>query len=230
MDSEQIVIRLGAALLLGAAIGLERQWRSHYVGLRTNALITTGSAALMLLAVMLPVTGDVTSLSRIASQIITGVGFLCAGVIMHEGVNVKGFNTAATIWCSTVVGMFAGMGLFLPAAILTVLILLVNLFMLPIVNLINTRTSALEESDAHYRITITCRPVDMAQVRSAVVSCVQAHKANLKSLESKCSQEAGAMEINAEILPGARDNALVEKILQEIGQTAAITSAQWQVY
>ncbi|MCE9506972.1 MAG: MgtC/SapB family protein [Alphaproteobacteria bacterium] len=149
MTWEQITLRLGIALLLGGMIGLERQWRSHYVGLRTNTLITIGSAALMIFGLMLPA-GDPAGLGRIASQIITGVGFLCAGVIMHEGVNIKGFNTAATLWCSVAVGMFAGTGLFIPAGILTIFIILVNLLMLPAVYFINRTTTPEEmESNGH---------------------------------------------------------------------------------
>ena len=143
MTWEQMALRLGIALLLGSAIGLERQWRSHYVGLRTNTLVTIGSAAMMIFGQMLPAE-EHASLEHIASQIITGVGFLCAGVIMHEGVNIRGFNTAATLWCSVAVGIFTGTGLFVPAAILTVFIVLVNLLMLPIVYFVN-RTSTPEE-------------------------------------------------------------------------------------
>ena len=144
MAWEEMVLRLGVALLLGSAIGLERQWRSHYVGLRTNALITIGSAAMMIFGQMLP-REDHASLEHIASQIITGVGFLCAGVIMREGANVKGFNTAATLWCSVAVGIFTGSGLFVPAAVLSAFITLVNLLMLPLVYFVN-RTSIPERS------------------------------------------------------------------------------------
>lgn len=133
---EDLSMRLGVALLLGGAIGVERQWRSHYVGLRTNTLVTIGSAALMIFGLMLPAT-DVTGVGRIASQVITGIGFLCAGVIFHEGLTAKGFNTAATLWCSTAVGMFAGMGFFMPAFILAAFIVLVNMFLRPIVYFIN---------------------------------------------------------------------------------------------
>ena len=146
MNWEEISLRLGIALLLGSVIGLERQWRSHYVGLRTNTLITIGSAAMMIFGQMLPAE-EHASLEHIASQIITGVGFLCAGVIMHEGVNIKGFNTAATLWCSVAVGIFTGTGLFVPAGILTVFIILVNLLMLPVVYFIN-RTTTPEEMES----------------------------------------------------------------------------------
>ncbi len=141
MTSEEIILRLGVALLLGGAIGLERQWKSHYVGLRTNTLVAIGSAALMIFGLMIA-PHDTEGLSRIASQIITGIGFLCAGVIMHEGVTAKGFNTAATLWCSVAVGMFAGYGLFAPAAILGVIIIAVNLLFRPIDAFINKKTVA----------------------------------------------------------------------------------------
>ena len=140
-------MRLGVALLLGGAIGVERQWRSHYVGLRTNTLVTIGSAALMIFGLMLPA-GDPSGLGRMASQIITGVGFLCAGVIMHEGMTSKGFNTAATLWCSVTVGIFAGSGFFIPAAILAALIIVVNLCFHPLVNYINKKTVA-EETESY---------------------------------------------------------------------------------
>lgn len=143
MTWEEMALRLGIALLLGSIIGFERQWRSHYVGLRTNALITIGAAAMMIFDQMLPAEAN-ASLEHIASQIITGVGFLCAGVIMREGANVRGFNTAATLWCSVAVGIFTGSGLFIPAAILSAFITLVNLLMLPIVYFVN-RTSTPEE-------------------------------------------------------------------------------------
>ena len=148
---EDIAMRLGVALLLGGAIGVERQWRSHYVGLRTNTLITIGSAALMIFGQMLPA-GDPTGLGRIASQIITGVGFLCAGVIFHEGITAKGFNTAATLWCSTAVGMFAGIGLFMPATILAAFIVLVNLFLRPIVYVINKRAASEKPESPDYNV------------------------------------------------------------------------------
>lgn len=141
MNWEEIAIRLGVALLLGGAIGLERQWRSRYVGLRTNTLLTLGSAAMMIFALMLPSNGDPAGLVHIVAGIITGVGFLGAGVIVKEGVTVKGFNTAATLWCSVAVGLFVGAGFLTAAAVLTAFIVLVNLFLRPVVYYINEKTA-----------------------------------------------------------------------------------------
>lgn len=151
MNWEEIAMRLGVALLLGSAIGLERQWRSRYVGLRTNTLLTIGSAAMMIFALMLPSNSDPAGLVHIVAGIITGVGFLGAGVIVKEGVTVKGFNTAATLWCSVAVGLFAGAGFLAAAAILTGFVVLVNLFLRPIVYYINEKTAASDGTESHGR-------------------------------------------------------------------------------
>ena len=92
---------LSVALLLGVVIGLERQYNQHPAGLRTNALVCLGTA----LFVSLPhLYGHDLSPDHIVGQVVTGVGFLGGGVILREGLSVKGMNTAATLWCSAAVG------------------------------------------------------------------------------------------------------------------------------
>jgi len=94
----EFALRLGCALLCGAVIGVERQWRQRTAGLRTYTLVAVGSALFVMLATLTP--GD-SSPTRIAGQIVTGIGFLGAGVIMRSGLTVRGLNTAGTIWCSS---------------------------------------------------------------------------------------------------------------------------------
>lgn len=113
-----------------------------------NTLLTIGSAAMMIFALMLPTNGDPAGLVHIIAGIITGVGFLGAGVIVKEGVTVKGFNTAATLWCSVAVGLFVGAGFFAGAAILTAFIVLVNLFLRPIVYYINEKAAASDGTES----------------------------------------------------------------------------------
>src|SRR5579859_2116770 len=96
--------RLSLAVLLGSGIGIERQWHQKMAGLRTNALVALGSCGFVVFSSML----NPADPTRIASQIVTGIGFLGAGVILREGVNVHGLNTAATLWCSAMVGTFVG--------------------------------------------------------------------------------------------------------------------------
>jgi putative Mg2+ transporter-C (MgtC) family protein len=103
----ELVIRLGSALLLGSLIGAERQWRQRTAGLRTYSLVSVGAALFVLLAPLSGVQGEST---RVAAQVISGVGFLGAGVLMRTGLTVHGLNTASTIWCSAAVGVLAGSG------------------------------------------------------------------------------------------------------------------------
>jgi putative Mg2+ transporter-C (MgtC) family protein len=93
-------LRLLLAIGLGALIGLERQWRQKQAGLRTNTLVSLGSAAFILLSLSLTdSTGDP---SRVAGQIVTGIGFLGAGVILRNGVNIQGLNTSRSRICCCV--------------------------------------------------------------------------------------------------------------------------------
>ena len=119
----QSLLGLLLALALGAAVGLERQIRNHPAGLHTNALVCLGSAAYVLVALQV---SDATSSARIAGQVVTGVGFMCAGVIWHEGATVRGLNTAATIWCTAAVGILAGLNFSLLAIIAAAVLLFAN--------------------------------------------------------------------------------------------------------
>lgn len=100
----EFLIRLFLALGLGGAIGLERQLRNHEGGLKTNALVAMGSCMFVIMAETFP------NPDHIVGQIIQGIGFLGAGMIMRDGLHVRGLNTAATLWCAAAVGTLAGVG------------------------------------------------------------------------------------------------------------------------
>ncbi len=118
-------LSLIVALLMGAFIGAEREYRSKAAGFRTLILICVGSALFTLLSIRL---GDARSHDRIASNIITGIGFLGAGVIFKDGVNIAGLTTATSIWVTAALGMAAGAGEFVLAAIGALLVIIVLAF------------------------------------------------------------------------------------------------------
>jgi putative Mg2+ transporter-C (MgtC) family protein len=109
------------ALILGAVIGLERERRRHPAGFRTMAMVSVGSCLFTLLGARLFVGG--TDPTRIAAQVVTGVGFLGAGAILREGGGVRGLTTAATIWVVAAIGMAAGFGTYVIAVGCTALVL-----------------------------------------------------------------------------------------------------------
>ncbi len=117
------VIGLIAAVVFGALIGFERQLRGH-PGLHINALVALGAAAFVIADAL---TGDHSGQVRIAGQVATGVGFLCAGVIMHQGATVRGLNTAATIWCAAAAGVLAGFGMILWSGLVAALLIGTNI-------------------------------------------------------------------------------------------------------
>ena len=121
------IVGLAASLVLGALIGLERQLRKHPAGMHTTALVALGSAAFVVAAMLIgDHTGDNTGPARVAGQVVTGIGFVCGGVILHLGATVRGINTAATVWCASAVGVLAGLGLVLWAALVTALVIVAN--------------------------------------------------------------------------------------------------------
>src|SRR5262245_59251195 len=123
MTPLDLTVRLLLAAGLGAAIGLEREARQKPAGLRTNILIAVGSALFTTVSVHFGGVGGTPD--RIAAQIVTGVGFLGAGAILHSAVSVHGLTTAAKIWVNPAVGMAAGAGQYLMATVATVITLLV---------------------------------------------------------------------------------------------------------
>jgi putative Mg2+ transporter-C (MgtC) family protein len=125
MDLLTFAIRLGVAFALGAVVGLERQLRQGLTSARTNALVSVGAAQFVALSALMGA-GDPT---RIAAQVVTGVGFIGAGVILHTGVNIRGLNTAATLWGAAAVGTLAGAGFLLEAVIGAAFVLLANIML-----------------------------------------------------------------------------------------------------
>jgi putative Mg2+ transporter-C (MgtC) family protein len=130
METKEFSIRILIAMACGLAIGFERQFRQKDAGLRTNALVALGAAIFTLLSVELTEkSGDIT---RIIGQVVSGIGFIGAGVIFKAGRNVHGLSSAATIWCSAAIGCLAAAGFAWNAFICTGLILFINIVLLPV--------------------------------------------------------------------------------------------------
>lgn len=148
-----MVMRIFGALVIGAVIGLERSFHGRPAGFRTHALVCMSSALLMLVTVyqnqwMTQVAIDAirTDPTRMAQGIMTGIGFLGAGVIFKEGLTVRGLTTAASIWMTASIGILVGIGFWFPAVIGTVASLLV----LSAFRLIESRMPS--EFYAHYHV------------------------------------------------------------------------------
>src|SRR6202000_1999810 len=150
-DFFDTLVSLLVAFVFGTLIGAERQYRQRSAGLRTNVLVAVGAAAFVDLGNHL--TGNDGSVHVIA-YVVSGIGFLGAGAIMKEGMNVRGLNTAATLWASAAVGCCAGADLVAQAGLLTVFVLGGNTLLRPLVNAIDRIPINEQTSEASYDVMV----------------------------------------------------------------------------
>src|SRR5579863_3165622 len=169
----EFLIRLGAALLMGVCVGLERQWRQRMAGTRTNALVAAGAAAFVMCGFM--VRDNTRGEGQIVSYVVSGIGFLGAGVIFKDAGSVRGLNTAATIWCSAAIGAISGLGHPILGLTLMVAVLATNIVLRPLAYRLYPAQAAGEEHEVTYAFELICDPAGEAHVR---VSLVQAMSRN----------------------------------------------------
>src|SRR5258708_14009846 len=172
-DFIDTLVSLSAAFVLGTLIGAERQYRLRSAGLRTNVLVAVGAAAFVDLAMHLAAADGAV---RVIAYVVSGIGFLVAGVIMKEGTNVRGLNTAATLWTSAAVGCCAGADMIAQAIALTVFVLAGNTLLRPLVNAINRSPLDARSSEATYQFKLSVTPEALADMRDLLVERLEGAK------------------------------------------------------
>jgi putative Mg2+ transporter-C (MgtC) family protein len=221
----QFIARLLAALLLGAFVGLERQWRQRMAGTRTNALVAAGAAAFVMAGQLIE--SDPTAAGRVASYVVSGVGFLGAGVIFKDGANVRGLNTAATIWCSAAIGVLTGFGHFDLGLFLALAVLLTNTVLRPLAYKIHPVLPRAEASETLYAIHLICREAEEAHMRSLLLTTISQSKVSLQALHSVDDPPNGQVRMSAEVSTLGRQNNEVESIALRLSIEPGVTSLTW---
>lgn len=221
----ETALRLGVALLLGSAIGFERQWNQKMAGLRTNALVALGAAGFVAFSGLVGA-GDPT---RVAAQVVTGIGFLGAGVILREGVNVHGLNTAATLWCSAMVGTMAGAGHGGPALLAAGMVIAANLVLRPLVRRVNDRFMSSSNAETHYNVQVICRSAEEAQMRSLLLKALSDAGLGLRRLDSEDIASTSRVKVTAQAVAAKRTDAALEQIVGQLSQEPDVTGVSWQI-
>src|SRR5260221_1152639 len=216
---------LGLALLLGSAIGFERQWNEKMAGLRTNALVALGSCGFVVFS-MLVGQGDPT---RVAAQVVSGIGFLGAGIILREGINVHGLNTAATLWCSAMVGTLAGGGFWLPSALAGGFVVVTNLLLRPLVSRLNRRLTMAGDVEAHYTVEGTCRGSEEAPMRLLLLHGLSGAGLGLRRIDSEDIPDTSKVLVVAKAVSATRNDAALEQIVGRLSLEQYVSAATWQV-
>ena len=218
---------LVTALLLGALVGLERQWRQRMAGTRTNALVAAGASAFVMAGALLD--HDPAASGRIASYVVSGVGFLGAGVIFKDGANVRGLNTAATIWCSAAIGVLCGLGYPHYAVLLAVAVLLANTVLRPLAYRLHPVLPTAEPSETLYEIVLLCRSTDEVHLRTYLLTTIAQEPATLQAIHSEDLEDGDRTRLRAEIATSGRQNAVIERIAMRFSIEPEVTSLSWSI-
>ena len=218
MDIMEFTIRLFACLMLSMIIGIERQYRHGSVGLRTNVLVGIG-AFLFNYATYGFIGHDQ---SRIASGIVSGIGFLGAGMIIKNNNRIKGLNTAATLWCVAAIGILTSMGLVLEALIGTFFVLLSNVLLRLVSLFIMDKVKVLYKENCF--IKITCDKDSEVIVRNGISEFAEKNQIQLISMEKNLvSKNSILLEVTFLTSRVEEVEVLVSNISAELG----VSSLTW---
>ena len=218
-------IRLGFALLLGAIVGAERQWRQRTAGLRTNALVAAGAAMFVMLSALTERPDDSF---RIAGQIVSGIGFLGAGVILRNGLNISGLNTAATLWCSAAIGTLSGYGMYGSAITGAIAVLSANVGLRPIGRVLNRGTGT-ADAEITYLFRITAQADQEAHLRVLLLQSLSGQPLFLKSLKSDDIEHTDKVEVHAILTSTGRENAVLEQIVSRLSLETGVSGVSWEI-
>jgi putative Mg2+ transporter-C (MgtC) family protein len=214
--------RLLTALILGACVGVERQWRQRAAGLRTNTLVCFGAAAFVDLGVTIA-----PGTTQVVAYVVSGVGFLGAGAIMKDGGSVRGLNTAATLWCSAAVGAYAGAGKMLEAVFVTVLLISINSVLRPLSRFIDQRSLSVVETHTLYRVRLVCDTEHRAEAEYEMTRAIASRSLVLRKMISEEVEDTDNSIIQAVLESPTHDANLLNEMAEELRAFPWTQSVEW---
>ena len=222
-DTLQTAFVLAVAFVLGTLIGAERQYRQRNAGLRTNVLVALGAASFVHLGADL---NGPAGTVQVVAYVVSGVGFLGAGVIMRESGEVRGLNTAATLWGSAAVGAACGAHRIGHAVLVTALVLAGNTLLRPLVNAINRAPRDESTTEASYEVRAVVDNGDVMKARDLVIETLEAAHYPVRdvSVEERGRDES---EIVAELVPNTIDTAEIEAAIRQLETSDLVSQASW---
>ncbi len=217
--------RLGSALLLGALVGLERQWRQRIAGTRTNALVSAGASAFVMCAFLVRDTSH--SEAQIVSYVVSGVGFLGAGVIFKDAGSVRGLNTAATLWCSAAIGAICGLSYLAYGATVAGVVLLTNVVLRPLAYRLYPIQQTSPEQESIYNFELVCRSEDEVRIRALLTQEIARTTLALSALKSEDIEGTAKLKVAAQIRGFGRQDQPLEQLIARLSLEAGVTAVSW---
>jgi putative Mg2+ transporter-C (MgtC) family protein len=224
-DFVDSLISLFGAFVLGTLIGAERQYRQRSGGLRTNVLVAVGAATFVDIAMHL--NGNVGA-TQVIAYVVSGVGFLGAGVIMKEGGTVWGLNTAATLWCSAAVGACAGADLAVEAVMLTAFVLAGNTLLRPLVNAINRAPLKESRTEAIYEVHLTVAADRIDDGRELLQTKLAEASYPFREIEA-IERDDETVELVATLVGTAADPQELDQAIAALNRAPVARRASWSL-
>ncbi|MFW0791039.1 MgtC/SapB family protein [Gordonia sp. CPCC 205333] len=229
MTTWDIALRVGSGLLFGATIGFERQWRSRSAGLRTNALVSLGAALFVVMGAY-SFTGPDADPTRVAAQVVSGIGFLGAGVIMKQGSTVSGLNTAATLWASAAVGALAGGGMIWVSLAGAVAIIAANMVLRPLGRAMDRQhRDSREDNPAEYQFEVRCPTDSEAAIRRLVFDAISRPDLTVQSIAAIDLPDDDGVRITVTALADERNDREIEAAIADVIVAPAVSAVRWTV-
>ena len=217
-----LAVRVAIAFALATLIGAERQYRQRSAGLRTNVLVAVGAASFVSLGERL---GGAAGATQITAYVVSGIGFLGAGVIMKEGAKVWGLNTAATLWCSAAIGALCGIGMAAEGAIVTLAVLAGNTLLRPLVNAINRAPLDERTSEANYEVRAVTSAESIDEVRDLLIEELERASYPIRDIDSE--EREDGVELVAKLVSTAVDPAELDAVVRRLEAVPAVDHATW---
>jgi putative Mg2+ transporter-C (MgtC) family protein len=214
--------RLTPALVLGACIGAERQWRQRPAGLRTNTLVCFGAAAFVDLGLTLA-----PGTTQVVAYVVSGVGFLGAGAIMKDGGNVRGLNTAATLWCSAAVGAYAGAGKVVDAVFVAGLLIAINSVLRPLSRFIDQHSLSVVETHTLYRLRLVCDKKHRVDAEYQITRAIAARSLVLLKMLSEKGTDKDHLIVQVILESPTHDANVLNAVVEELRMFPWTQSVEW---
>ena len=213
MNYLDFLCRISICFVLGLIIGIERQYRRRVAGMRTITLVALGS----FLFVSISFLSNPVDVTRIAAQVVSGIGFLGAGVIIRDGQNIRGLNTAATLWCSAAVGTLTALGFIIEAVIGVLYILASNIILRIISKKMMNKIPA--KQIEHYSLTILCDEEKEISIKNMLLQKLRTNQICIKSFNTSKYKDNKKIETTIDIASSEVDsfNNTINKLCLESG-------------
>ena len=217
MNYTEFLFQIIICFLLSLCIGVERQFRRRLVGLRTIILVSLGAFLFVRFSYAFPE----SDMTRVAAQVVAGIGFLGAGAIIKDNKSVKGLTTAATLWCAAAIGILCAANLLFEAATGTLIVLFTNI----VLRTINSRINALSGNGEYnmYTFNIICEEKAEKEVLKTIKELAKKHDSLINNLETN-DIENGNIKIELSIVDNSNNDSVSNDIMQHLAGRKDLTS------